>query len=114
MDNIPAVVAAAKNLNIEFIDKPGLSQEIILNKENVTTAIRHEECGLVASKIATIAEVRTALNDFLQKFSRLPGLVADGRDMGTTVFPHAQLKIFLTASAEIRAQRRFCSCKIRV
>lgn len=69
--------------------------------------IRSEECGMMASKIAVIPEVRTAINAFLQEFNVAPGLVADGRDMGTVVFPNADLKLFLTASNETRATRRF-------
>jgi len=69
--------------------------------------IRSEECGMMASKIAVISEVRTAINAFLQEFNVAPGLVADGRDMGTVVFPQAKFKIFLTASNEARAARRF-------
>jgi cytidylate kinase len=61
----------------------------------------------MASKIAAIAEIRTALAPFLRSFGRLPGLVADGRDMGTVVFPNAQFKIFLTACTKERARRRF-------
>jgi len=107
LDNISALVAAAKTLNAEFIDQLGSPQKIILEKEDITTLVRSEECGVMASKIATIAEVRTALTPFLQSFGRSPGLVADGRDMGTVVFPNAKLKIFLTASVDARAKRRF-------
>lgn len=106
LDDIPALINLAKSLNAEFIDYPGLVQKIIFEKEDVTDAIRYEECGVMASKVAAIAEVRAALTSFLQGFSRLPGLVADGRDMGTKIFPNAQLKIFLTASVEERAKRR--------
>jgi cytidylate kinase len=106
LGDVSALVAAARNLPAKFIDKPGLPQRIVIETEDVTDAIRREECGIMASKIATIADVRAALNGFLQGFSKLPGLVADGRDMGTIVFPGAQLKIFLTASAEVRARRR--------
>lgn len=106
LDDIPALINLAKSLDAEFIDYPGLVQKIIFEKEDVTDAIRYEECGVMASKVAAIAEVRAALTSFLQGFSRLPGLVADGRDMGTKIFPNAQLKIFLTASVEERAKRR--------
>ena len=94
LNNVPALVAAISELNHELIDQFG-------------GAIRNEECGAMASKIAIIAEVRAALTNFLRSFSKLPGLVADGRDMGTVVFPNARFKIFLTASAEERARRRF-------
>jgi len=107
LSDVPVLVAAALALNAEFIDQPGLPQKIILETKDVTDVIRHEEYGVMASKIAAIAEVRAALTPFLRSFGRLPGLVADGRDMGTVVFPNAQFKIFLTASAEERAKRRF-------
>lgn len=69
--------------------------------------LRSEACGMMASKVAVIPEVRAAINMFLQEFHTAPGLVADGRDMGTVVFPQADLKLFLTASNEARAARRF-------
>ena len=81
----------AKNLNIEF-----KNQEIYLD----------EQCGILASQLAAYPQVREALTERQRKFCQPPGLVADGRDMGSTIFPHALLKVFLTASAEIRAQRR--------
>ncbi len=77
-----------------------------LNGEDVSTEIRTSEAGLRASRVSALPEVRAALLDAQRQFARLPGLVADGRDMGTTVFPSAALKVFLTASAEARAQRR--------
>ncbi|MFB9242333.1 (d)CMP kinase [Massilia antarctica] len=81
--------------------------EILLAHENVTQLIRAEEVGNVASKIAALPAVRQALFALQLGFRRAPGLVADGRDMGTVIFPHAQLKVFLTASTEARAQRRY-------
>ncbi|MDQ1817937.1 (d)CMP kinase [Massilia sp. CCM 9210] len=81
--------------------------EILLAKENVTQLIRAEEVGNMASKIAALPSVRQALFALQLGFRRAPGLVADGRDMGTVIFPHAQLKVFLTASTEARAQRRY-------
>ena len=81
--------------------------EIMLAHENVTQAIRAEEVGNMASKIAALPAVRQALFALQLGFRRTPGLVADGRDMGTVIFPHAQLKVFLTASVEARAQRRY-------
>lgn len=81
--------------------------EILLSHENVTSAIRAEEVGNAASKIAVLTPVRQALYGLQLGFHKAPGLVADGRDMGTVIFPHASLKIFLTASPEARAERRY-------
>ncbi|WP_035825664.1 (d)CMP kinase [Janthinobacterium sp. RA13] len=81
--------------------------EILLAHENVTEQIRAEEVGNTASKIAVLPTVRHALVGLQLGFRKTPGLVADGRDMGTVIFPHAPLKVFLTASVEARAQRRY-------
>jgi 3-phosphoshikimate 1-carboxyvinyltransferase len=72
---------------------------VLLDGEDVTDAIRTEEAGMNASKVSALPAVRTALVALQQSFRRLPGLVADGRDMGTVIFPDATLKVFLTASA---------------
>ncbi|GAA0407947.1 (d)CMP kinase [Massilia aurea] len=80
---------------------------IYLAHEDVSHAIRAEEVGNMASKIAALPSVRQALFDLQLGFREAPGLVADGRDMGTVIFPTAKLKVFLTASAEARAQRRY-------
>ncbi|MFA7243411.1 MAG: (d)CMP kinase [Sulfuricellaceae bacterium] len=79
---------------------------VLLDGAIVTDAIRSETCGDGASKIATYPAVRAALLDLQRAFRKAPGLVADGRDMGSVVFPDAATKIFLTAGAEVRAQRR--------
>ena len=81
--------------------------EIILSQENVTDAIRAEEVGNAASKIATFPAVRHALVGLQLGFRKAPGLVADGRDMGSVIFPHSVLKVFLTASVAARAERRY-------
>lgn len=81
--------------------------EILLAHENVSDAIRAEAVGNTASKIAALPAVRQALFALQLGFRKAPGLVADGRDMGTVIFPHAPLKVFLTASVEARAQRRY-------
>ena len=81
--------------------------KILLAHENVTDAIRAEEVGNAASRIAALPAVRQALYGLQLRFRMPPGLVADGRDMGTVIFPHAPLKVFLTASAGARAQRRY-------
>jgi CMP/dCMP kinase len=80
---------------------------IFLGNHDVTANIRDEACGLRASEIAGLPAVRAAMLARQRAFRRLPGLVADGRDMGTVVFPDAQLKVFLTASPEVRAERRY-------
>jgi cytidylate kinase len=81
--------------------------DIFLGTENVTQAIRAEEVGNLASKIAALPAVRQALFALQLRFREAPGLVADGRDMGTVIFPGAKLKVFLTASVEARAERRY-------
>ena len=77
----------------------------------VSLEIRSEKAGNAASRVAAVPQVRSALLDWQRAYARQPGLVADGRDMGTVVFPDAQVKIFLTASAEERAQRRYNQLK---
>jgi cytidylate kinase len=83
------------------------SAKIEINGHMVTDALRTEEAGQIASRIAPIPEVRAALLNMQRRCRKAPGLVADGRDMGTTVFVDAPFKVFLTASTEIRAQRRY-------
>ena len=83
------------------------NSEIYISNQNVTDLILSEECGKNASKIAVLPKLRQALLELQHSFRRVPGLVAEGRDMGTVVFPDAGLKIFLTASAEVRAERRY-------
>ena len=79
---------------------------MLLGEQDVTDAIRTEEAGMNASRVSALPAVRTALVALQQSFRRLPGLVADGRDMGTVIFPDAPLKVYLTASAAQRAERR--------
>jgi cytidylate kinase len=97
-----AVAKLAEKLPCKFI-----GDQIWLANENVTMAIRAEEVGNTASKIAALPTVRHALAGLQLKFRVTPGLVADGRDMGTVIFPNAILKVFLTASVEARAARRY-------
>lgn len=101
-----AVAQIAANLDVTF-DIQGTSTQIMLANESVTEAIREESIGMNASLVAAYPLVRSALLQRQKDFAQVPGLVADGRDMGTTVFPLAQVKIFLTASAEARADRRY-------
>lgn len=96
----------AVNLKAVFNDG-----KILLEGEDVTDAIRQEEVGLAASKVAVHPKVRKALFKLQRDYAQAPGLVADGRDMGSVVFPEAALKIFLTASAEARAKRRYNQLK---
>ena len=96
----------AGDLNPRFKDG-----RIELDGEDVTDKIRAEEVGVAASKVAALPKVREALLDVQKRARRLPGLVADGRDMGSVIFPDAPLKVFLTASAKARAQRRFNQLK---
>ncbi len=97
-----ALAKLAEHLPVHF-DKG----EIFLANENVTQAIRAEAVGNMASKIAALPTVRQALFALQLGFRKPPGLVADGRDMGTVIFPNAKLKVYLTASVEARAQRRY-------
>jgi cytidylate kinase len=100
------VAQVAANLDVTF--EPGKDGvAVILAGEEVTTTIRTEEVGSLASQVAALPAVRDALLQRQRDFAQAPGLIADGRDMGTVVFPDAGVKVFLTASAEERAQRRF-------
>ena len=102
LDAEMAVAAVAENLPAEFI-----GDRILLSGEEVTEAIRAEEIGVGASKVAALPAVRAALLDRQRAYRRFPGLVADGRDMGSVVFPDAPVKVFLTASAQARGERRY-------
>jgi cytidylate kinase len=101
-----ALADVASQLDVKF-DVAGDATRIFLVAEDVTDAIRHESVSMSASVVAAYPMVRTALLQRQKDFAQAPGLVADGRDMGTTVFPDAHVKIFLTASAEARAERRY-------
>lgn len=105
-DNIEGLAAVAHDLDVEFDSNEHGDERIRLAGIDVTREVRKESTGTNASKVAAIPEVRTALIERQRAFQRPPGLVADGRDMGTQVFNSAPLKIFLTASAEERARRR--------
>ncbi|MBU3827020.1 MAG: (d)CMP kinase [Candidatus Anaerobiospirillum merdipullorum] len=100
-----SVVQEALVVNMSFEPQDN-GVHVLLNGEDVTAAIRTEEAGANASKVAALPAVRQALLQRQRDFRKEPGLVADGRDMGTVVFPDAQVKIFLDASAEVRAKRR--------
>jgi CMP/dCMP kinase len=113
------VALAAKRVNISWQNASALAlltseldiqfeaEKILLNGRDVSDEVRSEEMGKGASEVAVHPEVRAALMNLQHSFRKLPGLVADGRDMSTVVFPDAETKIYLTASAEIRAERRY-------
>ena len=100
------IVSAAKSMQLEF-----RGNKILLANHDVTDYVRSEGCGNRASEVARLAKVRQALLHRQRAFRQAPGLVADGRDMGTVVFPDAALKVFLTASPEVRAERRYKQLK---
>jgi len=104
-DDVAEHVALARNMRVQFGSEDG-EEQVLLDGDDVTRRIRTEEAGAGASRVAVWPAVRAALLDRQRAFASPPGLVADGRDMGTVIFPGAQLKVFLTATAEERAQRR--------
>ncbi|MCH9673855.1 MAG: (d)CMP kinase [Gammaproteobacteria bacterium] len=104
-EDIEELVGHARDLAVSFSVQPG-GVKVLLDGADVTQRIRTETVGNLASKVAALDPVRSALLDRQRAFRQPPGLVADGRDMGTVVFPDATVKIFLTASAEVRARRR--------
>lgn len=106
-DDEACVAPVAAALEVRFIPAADGLTRVVLAGDDITAAIRTEECGVLASQVAAMRPVREALLERQRRFAQPPGLVADGRDMGTVVFPAAPLKIFLTASAEARAGRRF-------
>ncbi|MEM9256100.1 MAG: (d)CMP kinase [Pseudomonadota bacterium] len=106
-DDAPAVTDVARHLDVSFALAEDGEMRVAYRGQDVSAAIRTEDGGRGASTVAAIAEVRSALLARQREFRRTPGLVADGRDMGTVVFADAPLKFFLTASAEERAERRY-------
>jgi cytidylate kinase len=108
LDDEVSLKTLAAHLDVQFTAGDGGGEgPVILEGEDVSDAIRTEECGKAASVVAALPTVRRALLERQRAFREAPGLVADGRDMGTVVFPQAQLKVFMTASREERAQRRY-------
>ncbi|GAL12279.1 cytidylate kinase [Vibrio astriarenae] len=107
-----ALVPIATHLDVQFIAEGDLVK-VILEGENVSGELRKEETGMAASKVAALPRVREALLRRQRAFAQEPGLVADGRDMGTVVFPEAPVKIFLDASAEERAHRRMKQLQLK-
>ena len=106
LDDDAEVAAVAAALDVHF-EPLATGVQVILEGENVTDTIRTEEVGSLASQVAALPAVRAALLQRQRDFRLTPGLIADGRDMGTVVFPSAEVKVFLTASAEERGRRRY-------
>jgi cytidylate kinase len=112
LENEPALEVLAEHLDVQFkVIETGVPPHILLEGQDVTDTIRTEKMGNAASKVGTLPAVRAALLSRQRAFREPPGLVTDGRDMGTVVFPDAEIKIFLTASAEERARRRYNQLK---
>jgi cytidylate kinase len=105
-DELTQVIPLLSNIQVSFIQTPS-GQHVTLNGEDVESYIRTLEVGNMASQISTIKEVRAFLVAQQQAMGKEKGIVMDGRDIGTVVFPQAELKLFLTASPEVRAERRF-------
>jgi cytidylate kinase len=105
-DDVESHVAVARGMRVEFGSVGDGEERVVLDGQEVTHKIRSEAAGAGASRVAAWPAVRAALTDRQRSFATPPGLVADGRDMGTVIFPEAPLKVFLTASPEERAQRR--------
>lgn len=107
-DNGEALAQLASNLDVRFVaSEVGEPAAVVLEGTDISDQVRTETTGELASKVAIHQGVRDALKSLQRSFARAPGLVADGRDMGTQIFANAPVKIFLTASAEERAQRRY-------
>jgi cytidylate kinase len=111
LSDASALVRCTFDTEVDFQDEAGDEPRVIVNGLDATDELRTETAGAAASAIAAIPEVRAALKDRQRAFRRSPGLVADGRDMGTVIFPDAGIKVFLTASAEERAERRYKQLK---
>lgn len=111
LDDVAALADVARGLDADFDPLAGSEGRVILEGREVTEAIRTEAASQAASRVAAVPEVRLALVDRQRGFRRLPGLVADGRDMGSCIFADARLKVFLTATVEERASRRYNQLK---
>jgi cytidylate kinase len=105
------IVQLARDLDLSFRPAADGGATVLLDDADISASIRTEECGAMASKLAADGDIRAALLQRQRDFRQPPGLVADGRDMGTVVFPDATHKIFLTASAQVRAERRYKQLK---
>jgi cytidylate kinase len=105
------IVQLARDLDLSFRPAADGGATVLLDDADISASIRTEECGAMASKLAADGDIRAALLQRQRDFRQPPGLVADGRDMGTVVFPDATHKLFLTASAQVRAERRYKQLK---
>jgi len=106
--NVEAIIRELKDIHIEFVYNPDIAEyETFLNSENVENEIRGIEVSAYVSRISQIQEVRSRMVELQRQIGVFKGIVMDGRDIGTVVFPDADLKIFMTASVEIRAKRRY-------
>ena len=111
LEEVDRLVEIAKKMEISFVPEENGICSALVNGAEVSEGLRTEEVASLASQIAAEPEIRLALLEKQRQFQQAPGLVADGRDMGTVVFPTAMLKIYLTASAEVRAERRYKQLK---
>jgi len=112
LDDEPALCRLAETLQIDFLPQPdGSPAQVRVDGVDVSAELRTEGTGELASQVAVLPDVRAALLQKQRDFRQFPGLVTDGRDMGTTVFPDAICKVFLVASAEVRAERRYKQLK---
>ncbi len=111
LEDAAGLAAVARGLDAHFDPEAGTEGTVTLEGRDVTGTIRTEVAGQAASRVAAVAEVRAALVDRQRAFRRPPGLVADGRDMGSFIFADARVKVFLTASVEERARRRYKQLK---
>ncbi len=112
LNNASALTVLAAHLDVQFkAIETGKPPRIIFEGTDITDEVRTESCGNDASKVAAIPEVRVALIDRQRAFLEAPGLVTDGRDMGTVIFPKAMLKLYLDASLDVRSKRRFNQLK---
>ena len=111
LDDAPALAALANRLQQRYRLPTPRHPEILLDGEDVGEALRSEDCGNAASTVAALPEVRQALLQWQRHYRQSPGLVADGRDMGTVIFPDADLKLYLVARPEVRALRRYNQLK---
>ncbi|MGC1181593.1 (d)CMP kinase [Legionella sp.] len=111
LNGVAQLTNLAHSLNLHFKSSDDNTSQVILDNEDISTVIRSEQCGQDASQIAAIPEIRQALLERQRNFAQAPGLVTDGRDMGTVVFPNAFLKIFLYANEKERANRRYLQLK---
>jgi cytidylate kinase len=106
LEDAAGLVSVAETMAVEF-SAAGDEEQIMLESQDVTLALRTEDAGMDASQVGAVPEVRAALLERQRGFARAPGLIADGRDMGSVVFPESALKVFLTAAPEERAERRY-------